>query len=171
MTAGDRFETSLRPTRQAMVPASEMALRLKDANHIVSHYTFAEKRTGECPYSTIFIILAEIGRFDKSAEECVTARDRLFYWFRHGTEFTQMPDCSTIRSPKHSVLLDTRAKSSRATHHAFFIPLKYHRSDACYQVILSIREHLPSGDARYPKCSLSGVIYHPKALTNRDSYY
>ena len=39
-----------------------------------------------------FIILAEIGRFDKSAEECVTARDRLFYWFRHAAEFTQMPD-------------------------------------------------------------------------------
>ena len=92
MTAGDRFETSLRPTRQTMTPASEMALRLKDADHIISHYTFTEKRTGECPNSTIFIILAEIGRFDKSAEECVTARDRLFYWFRHGTEFTQMPD-------------------------------------------------------------------------------
>ena len=72
-----------------------------------------------------------------------------------------------IRSPKHSVLLGTRAKSSRATHHAFFIPLKHHRSDACHQVILSIREHLPSGDARYPKCLLSSVIYHPEALTIR----
>ena len=166
MTARDRFETSLRPTRQAMTPASEMALRLKDADHIVSHYTFTEKRTGECPYSTIFIILAEIGRFDKSAEECVTARDRLFYWFRHGTEFTQMPDCSTIRSPKHSVS-EIRTKSSRATHHAFFIPLKHHRCDACYQVIISIRKHLLSGDACYPKCLLSGDIYHPEALTIR----
>ena len=75
-----------------------------------------------------------------------------------------------IRSPKHSVS-EIRTKSSRATHHAFFILLNHHRGEACHQVILSIREHLPSGDARYPKCSLSGVIYHPKALTNRDSYY
>ena len=83
-----------------------------------------------------------------------------------------------IRSPKHSVLLDTRAKSSRATHHTFFIPLKHHRGeachpkhllsgDACYQVILSIRKRLPSGDACYPKCLLSGDIYHPEALTIR----
>ena len=179
MTAGDY--ASLHPVFEIAFLAQNYpheSPELWDADHIVSHYTFAEKRTGEYPYSTIFIILAEIGRFDKSAEECVTARDRLFYWFRHGTEFTQMPDCSTIRSPKHSVLLDTRAKSYRATHHAFFIPLKHHRGeachpkqllsgDACHQVILSIREHLPSGDARYPKCLLSSVIYHPEALTIR----
>ena len=71
-----------------------------------------------------------------------------------------------IRSPKHSVS-EIRTKSSRATHHAFFIPLKHHRSDACHQVILSIREHLPSGDARYPKCLLSGGIYYPEILTIR----
>ena len=154
-----------------MTPASEKALRLKDADHIVSHYTFAEKRTGECPYSTIFIILAEIGRFDKSAEECVTARDRLFYWFRHGTEFTQMPDCSTIRSPKHSVLSEIRAKSSRATHHAFFIPLKHHRGEACHPKTLTIkrlltsedttiRRHLESEDAYRKKrgCTFDGDI-------------
>ena len=64
-----------------------------------------------------------------------------------------------IRSPKHSVS-EIRTKSSRATHHAFFIPLKHHRGeachpkqllsgDACYQVIFTIRRLLQSGDSYY----------------------
>ena len=64
---------------------------LWDADHIVSHYTFKEKRTGECPNPTIFVILAEIGRFNKTEAECFTTRDRLFYWFRHADEFTEKP--------------------------------------------------------------------------------
>ena len=64
---------------------------LWDADHIISHYTFKEKRTGECPNPTIFVILAEIGRFNKTEEECLTTRDRLFYWFRHADEFTEKP--------------------------------------------------------------------------------
>ena len=64
---------------------------LWDADHIVSHYTFKEKRTGECPNPTIFVILAEIGRFNKTEAECLTTRDRLFYWFRHADEFTEKP--------------------------------------------------------------------------------
>ena len=83
---------------------------LWDADHIVSHYTFTEKRTGECPYSTIFIILAEIGRFDKSAEECVTARDRLFYWFRHAAEFTTVAIAHNMKK-MISVMYAERAKA------------------------------------------------------------
>ena len=64
---------------------------LWDADHIISHYTFKEKRTGECPNPTIFVILAEIGRFNKTEAECLTTRDRLFYWFRHADEFTEKP--------------------------------------------------------------------------------
>ena len=74
-----------------------------------------KRKPGECPYSTIFIILAEIGRFDKSAEECVTARDRLFYWFRHAAEFTQMPDW--LDDPESKALLT-------ATEIAAFTPEK-----------------------------------------------
>ena len=129
-----------------MVPASEMALRLKDADHIVSHYTFVEKRTGECPYSTIFIILAEIGRFDKSAEECVTARDRLFYWFRHAAEFTQMPDW--LDDPESKALLT-------ATEIAAFTPEKKeiydqdmkNEHDFEYEKSICYREGLEEGRA------------------------
>ena len=35
--------------------------------------------------------MAEIGRFNKTEEECLTTRDRLFYWFRHADEFTEKP--------------------------------------------------------------------------------
>ncbi|MGN0201946.1 MAG: hypothetical protein ACI399_03465 [Candidatus Cryptobacteroides sp.] len=65
---------------------------LWDADHIVSHYSFIEKRTGETPNPTIFIILAEIGRFNKAKEECLSTRDRLFYWFRHANEFKEKPE-------------------------------------------------------------------------------
>ena len=119
---------------------------LWDADHIVSHYTFAEKRTGECPYSTIFIILAEIGRFDKSAEECVTARDRLFYWFRHAAEFTQMPDW--LDDPESKALLT-------ATEIAAFTPEKKeiydqdmkNEHDFEYEKSICYREGLEEGRA------------------------
>ncbi|MGN1220703.1 MAG: Rpn family recombination-promoting nuclease/putative transposase [Candidatus Cryptobacteroides sp.] len=74
-----------------------------DANHIVSHYTFTEKRTGEIPNPTIFIILAEIGRFNKAEEECLTTRDRLFYWFRHANEFKEKP--AWLDDPETKALL------------------------------------------------------------------
>lgn len=86
-----------------------------DANHIVSHYSFIEKRTGECPNPTIFIILAEIGRFNKSKEECLTTRDRLFYWFRHATEFKEKPEW--VDDPETQALLN-------ATEIAAFTPEK-----------------------------------------------
>ncbi|MDD5783554.1 MAG: Rpn family recombination-promoting nuclease/putative transposase [Bacteroidales bacterium] len=54
-----------------------------DSGHIVSHYQLTEKRTGESLVPTIIIIFAELGRFTKSAEDCVTIRDKLFYWFKH----------------------------------------------------------------------------------------
>ena len=119
---------------------------LWDADHIVSHYTFTEKRTGECPYSTIFIILAEIGRFDKSAEECVTARDRLFYWFRHAAEFTQMPDW--LDDPESKALLT-------ATEIAAFTPEKKeiydqdmkNEHDFEYEKSICYREGLEEGRA------------------------
>lgn len=119
---------------------------LWDADHIISHYTFTEKRTGECPNSTIFIILAEIGRFDKGAEECVTARDRLFYWFRHGTEFTQMPDW--LDDPESKALLT-------ATEIAAFTPEKKeiydqdmkNEHDFEYEKSICYREGLEEGRA------------------------
>ena len=86
-----------------------------DADHIVSHYTFAEKRTGEIPNPTIFIILAEIGRFDKTEEECLTTRDRLFYWFRHANEFKEKP--AWLDDPESEALLN-------ATEIAAFTPEK-----------------------------------------------
>ena len=86
-----------------------------DADHIVSHYTFAEKRTGEIPNPTIFIILAEIGRFDKTEEECLTTKDRLFYWFRHANEFKEKP--AWLDDPESEALLN-------ATEIAAFTPEK-----------------------------------------------
>lgn len=86
-----------------------------DADHIVSHYTFGEKRTGEMPNPTILIILAEIARFDKTEEECLTTRDRLFYWFRHANEFKEKP--AWLDDPEPEALLN-------ATEIAAFTPEK-----------------------------------------------
>lgn len=51
----------------------------------------AEMSTGERLDSTFFIIFAELGRFTKRAEECVTVKDRLFYWFKHASELKDAP--------------------------------------------------------------------------------
>ena len=49
----------------------------------ISEYTFMEKTTHELQDETIFIIFAELKRFNKSEEECVTSQDKLLYLFKH----------------------------------------------------------------------------------------
>ena len=62
-----------------------------DTDNIISRYHIAEMSTGERLDSTFFIIFAELGRFTKRAEECVTVKDRLFYWFKHASELKDAP--------------------------------------------------------------------------------
>lgn len=59
--------------------------------------------------------MAEIGRFNKPKEECLTTRDRLFYWFRHATEFKEKPEW--LDDPETQALLN-------ATEIAAFTPEK-----------------------------------------------
>ena len=59
--------------------------------------------------------MAEIGRFDKTEEECLTTKDRLFYWFRHANEFKEKP--SWLDDPEAEALLN-------ATEIAAFTPEK-----------------------------------------------
>ncbi len=54
-----------------------------DKDNIISRYHIAEMGTGERLSSTFFIIFAELGRFTRSAAECLTVEDKLFYWFKH----------------------------------------------------------------------------------------
>ena len=49
----------------------------------ISEYTFMEKKTHELQDETIFIIFAELKRFNKSEEECETALDKLLYLFKN----------------------------------------------------------------------------------------
>ena len=49
----------------------------------ISEYTFLEKTTHELQDETIFIIFAELKRFNKSEEECETALDKLLYLFKN----------------------------------------------------------------------------------------
>ncbi|MCI5483015.1 MAG: Rpn family recombination-promoting nuclease/putative transposase [Bacteroidales bacterium] len=62
-----------------------------NTDNIISRYHIAEMSTGERLDSTFFIIFAELGRFTKRAEECVTVKDRLFYWFKHASELKDAP--------------------------------------------------------------------------------
>ena len=49
----------------------------------VSEYTFREKTTHDLLDETIFLIFAELTRFHKPLEECVSAQDKLFYLFKN----------------------------------------------------------------------------------------
>ena len=62
-----------------------------DTDHIISHYVFREKRTGEFAPPTISVTFVELGRFTKSEDECVSDRDKLFYIFKHSGLFKEMP--------------------------------------------------------------------------------
>ena len=52
-------------------------------NRYISEYTFREKETHDLLDETIIIIFAEIARFNKSGEECVTDLDRMCYLLKN----------------------------------------------------------------------------------------
>lgn len=66
--------------------------RLWDTDDIVSRYRLSEERTGELGRPTIFVNFVELGRFTKTAKECETERDWLFFWFKHGWEQDEAPE-------------------------------------------------------------------------------
>ena len=65
---------------------------LWDTDRFISYWRFIEKRTGEVANQTISVIFVEMALFTKSAEECVTESDRLFYIFRNGGGFERIPE-------------------------------------------------------------------------------
>ena len=64
-----------------------------EATHrLISHFAFAEKTTGELAPPTINVIFVELGRFGKSLADCTEDRDYLFWWFKHGWEYDNLPE-------------------------------------------------------------------------------
>lgn len=62
-----------------------------DTDNLVAVYRMTEVRTNEVAPPTLIAIFAELGRFTKEAEECVSERDRVFYWMKHSEGLTSGP--------------------------------------------------------------------------------
>ncbi len=62
------------------------------AQRLYSFYTMMEKFTHEVAPSTICVIFAALGYFDKMPEQCVTDLDRWCYMFRHMGQMTEIPE-------------------------------------------------------------------------------
>ena len=58
----------------------------------VSEYTFREKESHEVVDETIFLIFAELDRFDKELEECVSMADKWFYSLKHVGRMERLPE-------------------------------------------------------------------------------
>ncbi len=94
LSDGDEYE-GLRPVY--VVSFLDYRLRhedesLWDTDRFISHWRFIENRTGEVADQTISVIFVEMALFTKSAGECVTESDRLFYIFRNGGGFERIPE-------------------------------------------------------------------------------
>ncbi|HBH20724.1 MAG TPA: hypothetical protein DDX33_01560 [Rikenellaceae bacterium] len=63
-----------------------------DTNRLISRYRFMEERTKDLTEPTIIITFAELGRFSKTLEECVSEQDYLFYWFLNGWRYETVPE-------------------------------------------------------------------------------
>ena len=78
-----------------LIGLMEDRLRHDDAeywrNHYISEYTFREKTCHDLQSETIVLIFAELGRFDKTEEECVTDLDRMCYLLKHMGSFESQP--------------------------------------------------------------------------------
>jgi predicted transposase/invertase (TIGR01784 family) len=57
----------------------------------VSEYTFREKETNELQDETIFIIFAELARFDKELSECSDDLERMLYVIKNGWKLQNQP--------------------------------------------------------------------------------
>jgi len=57
----------------------------------VSEYTFREKLTGELQDDTIFIIFAELRRFDKQLDECRDDLEKMLYIIKNGWRLQKQP--------------------------------------------------------------------------------
>ena len=57
----------------------------------VSEYTFREKLTGELQDDTIFIIFAELRRFDKKLSECRDDLEKMLYIVKNGWRLQKQP--------------------------------------------------------------------------------
>ena len=58
----------------------------------MSEYTFRVKETNELQDETIFIIFAELARFDKLLDDCVNDLERMLYVIKNGWKFQNQPD-------------------------------------------------------------------------------
>ena len=58
----------------------------------VSEYTFREKESHEVVDETIFLIFAELDRFDKKLEECGSMADKWFYSLKHVGRMERLPE-------------------------------------------------------------------------------
>ena len=59
-------------------------------DRFVSEYTFREKLTHEVLADTIFVILAELAKFNKEPEECLTKQDQMLYILKNSGTFTEI---------------------------------------------------------------------------------
>jgi len=57
----------------------------------VSEYTFREKQTGELQDDTIFIIFAELRRFDKELQDCSDDLEKMLYVIKNGWRLQNQP--------------------------------------------------------------------------------
>ena len=57
----------------------------------MSEYTFREKQTGELQDDTIFIIFAELRRFDKELQDCCDDLEKMLYVIKNGWRFQNQP--------------------------------------------------------------------------------
>ena len=62
-------------------------------DRFVSEYTFREKESNELLDETIVIIFAELARFDKAAEECLTEQERMLYLLKNIGSMKIQPEC------------------------------------------------------------------------------
>ena len=59
-------------------------------DRFVSEYTFREKLTHEVLDDTIFVIFAELAKFNKEPEECLTKQDQMLYILKNSGTFTEI---------------------------------------------------------------------------------
>ena len=60
-------------------------------NRFVSEYTFREKQTNELQDETIFIIFAELKRFNKELAECDNDLEKMLYIIKYGWQLQNQP--------------------------------------------------------------------------------
>ena len=90
----EQIDTSRHHPVTPALPPDRGAITKEDLlpDSLITRYMFVEEKSRIFAPSSIFCIFAQLGRFNKTLEECSDELEYMLYWFKHSSENETVPE-------------------------------------------------------------------------------